>query len=346
MFVRQSWYVAAWADEIEPGKMLSRVLLGDAVLLYRTEAGQAVALEDRCCHRALPLSHGCVIGEKVQCGYHGLVFDTQGVCVQVPGQARVPPNARVRRYEVVEQDHLLWIWMGDEGRGDASAIPRHRWHDDTGWAWVKDRYLVRANYQLITDNLMDLTHVGYVHGRTIGGTPQAHSEAETTLKATEDGVKVLRWMPNSVPPPAYTEAHKFNTERVDRWMEIEFFPPSLVRIHTGAVDAGTGVPEGRNEGGTAFMGLNVQTPETETTTHYFWSGARSHGPGAPANPEQLRKSLEITFAEDKVVVEAQQVSLDLRPDAPLVMIATDAGMVRARRLVSARLEREGSAATG
>ncbi len=345
MFVRQSWYVAAWADEIEPGRMLSRVLLGDAVLLYRTEAGHAVALEDRCCHRALPLSHGRVIGEQVQCGYHGLVYDSRGRCVKVPGQERVPPAACVRRYELVEQDHLLWIWMGDEGQARPAEIPRHPWHDDAGWAWVKDRYLVRANYQLITDNLMDLTHVGYVHGRTIGGTPQAHSEADNTVKATANGVKVLRWMPDSVPPPAYTAAHKFNTERVDRWMEIEFFPPSTVRIHTGAVDAGTGAPEGRREGGTAFMGLNVQTPETATTTHYFWSGALSQTPERPANCPQLHASLATTFAEDRVVVEAQQISLELRPDAPLVKIASDGGMVRARRLVSALIERESGRAS-
>jgi vanillate O-demethylase monooxygenase subunit len=122
-------------------------------------------------------------------------------------------------------------------------------------------------------------------------------------------------------------------------MEIDFFAPSTVRIHTGAVDAGTGAREGRREGGFAFMGLNTMTPETESTTHYFWSGANKRQPGAPSGCERLRASLEITFAEDKLVVEAQQKSLERQPE-PLVMIASDAGMVRARRLVSMRLEVE------
>ncbi|MBL0421936.1 aromatic ring-hydroxylating dioxygenase subunit alpha [Ramlibacter sp. AW1] len=340
MFVRQSWYVAAWADEIGPGGMLARTLLGDAVMLYRTGEGRAGALEDRCCHRGLPLSHGRVLGDRIECGYHGLVFDARGACVKVPGQDRIPPNARVRHYEVVEQDHLLWIWMGDEGRADPARIPRHPWHDDPAWEWVKDRYPIAANYQLITDNLMDLTHVGYVHGRTIGGTPQAHSQAQTTVKETEQGVRVERWMLDSIPPPTYTAACRFNTERVDRWMEIDFFAPSTVRIHTGAVDAGTGATEGRRDGGFAFLGLNTMTPETESSTHYFWSGANKRQPGGPSGCDRLRASLEVTFGEDKVVVEAQQKSLERQPE-PLVMIASDAGMVRARRLVQAMLQAQG-----
>lgn len=338
MFVHNSWYVGAWSDEIGPGGLLARTLLGERVVFYRLSDGSLAALEDRCCHRGLPLSMGCVRGDQLQCGYHGLTFDRDGICVHVPGQERVPPAARVRRFEVVEQDHLVWIWMGEEGRADAAAIVRHPWHDDPAWMWVKDRYLVHANYQLITDNLMDLTHVGYVHGRTIGGTPQAHSEAEATTTGTDRGVKVVRWMLDSIPPPAYTAAHQFKTERVDRWMEIEFFAPCTVRIYTGAVDVNTGATAGRRDGGFAFMGLNVQTPETEASTHYFWSGA-GNKPGVPAARARLLESLQITFAEDKVIVEAQQASLDARP-GPLVMIGSDAGMMRARRLVGAMVETE------
>lgn len=339
MFVRQSWYVAAWADEIEAGQMLARTLLGQPVLLYRTDSGVVHALEDRCCHRALPLSMGCVQGDQVQCGYHGLVFEPSGACVRIPGQERIPSSARVRSYKVLEQDALVWIWMGDAERADPTQAPRHPEHQNPNWVWVKDRYRIEANYQLITDNLMDLTHVGYVHGRTIGGTPQAHSQAEQTVAETEGGVKVARFMPDSVPPPAYTAAHQFGTPRVDRWMDMDFTAPSTVRIHTGAVDTGTGAREGHREGGFAFVGFNTQTPETETSTRYFWSGARYQHPGQTVNQEQLRQSLSTTFAEDKVVVEAQQRALTQQAE-PLVMIGTDTGMVRARRRVSALLAQE------
>lgn len=347
MFVKNAWYMAAWADEVkaEAGPLLQRTLLGKPVVFYRTTDGTAVALEDRCCHRGLPLSHGCVVGDELQCGYHGLVFDRRGLCVKVPGQERIPPAARVRAYPLVEQDHVLWIWMGDAERADPADIPRHPWHDDPAWAWIKDHYMIQANYQLITDNLMDLTHVGYVHGRTIGGTPQAHSEAESQTKRTERGVRVERWMMNSVPPPAYTAGHSFGTDRVDRWLEVEFFPPAMVRVHTGAVDTGTGAREGNRSGGFAFMGFNLETPETESSTHYFWSGARTLNKAtADQVREGLRQSLTVTFAEDKVVVEAQQKSIEADPQAPLVMIASDAGMVQARRIIDQMLKEEAAPA--
>ena len=343
MFVYNAWYLGAWADEVKPQGLLGRVLLERPVVFYRAEDGTAYALEDRCCHRGLPLSHGCVVGNQLQCGYHGLVYDRKGSCVSVPGQERIPTQARVKSYPVVEQDHMLWIWMGDPSLANPEAIVRHPWHDDPDWTWIKDRYAIKANYQLITDNLMDLTHVGYVHRGTIGGTPQAHSEADTKTTRSDTGVHVARWMMNSVPPPAYVAGHKFNTPTVDRWMEIEFVPPAAVRIHTGAKDANTGAREGDRKGGFAFMGLNLQTPETEGSTHYFWSGARTSPRDEAAQSQirqQLLKSLPITFAEDKLIVEAQQVSID-RPDgAPLVLIASDAGLVHARRLVEALVDKE------
>lgn len=341
MFVMNAWYMGAWADEVKAGELLARKLLNKPVLFYRLEDGGVAALEDRCCHRALPLSHGCVVGDQVQCGYHGLVFDRSGACVKVPGQARIPSSAKVASYPVVEIDQIVWVWLGDPAQADEALVPRHPIHGDPAWAWVKDRYLIQANYQLITDNLMDLTHVGYVHTRTIGGTPEAHSDAETTTTRLERGVRVERWMMDSVPPPAYTAAHTFGTPRVDRWMEIEFIAPSVVRIHTGAVDTGTGAREGHRSGGFSFVGLNLQTPETESSTHYFWSGARNSKPEHhAATRASLLSSLPQTFGEDKVVVEAQQVAMDENPDAPLVMIVSDAGLVQSRRLVTEMIAQE------
>ena len=342
--VRNSWYVGAWADELARGTLLGRTILGEPVLFYRGANGEVAAIEDRCCHRGLPLHHGNVIGDTVQCGYHGLVYDRTGACVKVPGQDRIPPAAKVRSYPVFEQDAIVWIWTGDPAAADPKSIVRHPWHGDAKWSWTKDRYLVASNYLLISDNLMDLTHVGYVHTKTIGGTPEAHSNAEMKTIRSANGVKVSRWMLNSIPPPAYTQAVKFTKERVDRWMEIEFFPASVIRIHTGATDAGTGAYEGKRDGGFGFMGLNAMTPETEHTTHYFWSGAHNYAVGNAEMTQRLRKSLEVTFGEDKVVVESQYAALRANPDAPMVMIAADAGMVAARKLVEDLINRERRAA--
>ena len=132
MFVTNVWYVAAWDDEI--GRQpLARRLLNEPVVLYRGSDGGPIALEDRCCHRHLPLHKGEIEGDNIQCGYHGLTFDRHGQCISIPGQTTVPPGAQVRSYPVVERDRWIWIWMGDPKRADTAPIPAFHWLTDPSW---------------------------------------------------------------------------------------------------------------------------------------------------------------------------------------------------------------------
>jgi vanillate O-demethylase monooxygenase subunit len=167
MFLRNYWYVAAYDHELAP-RPFRRIVLGEPIVLYRIEDGTPVALEDRCAHRHLPLSMGKVVADTLQCHYHGLRYDRNGVCVRVPGQELVPRSARVKSYPVVERYHWLWIWMGDPALADADKIPDYHWFDDPNWG-AKGEYLhVNSNWQLIVDNLLDLTHLAFVHETTIG----------------------------------------------------------------------------------------------------------------------------------------------------------------------------------
>ena len=109
-YLTNRWYVAAWAEEIGDAP-LARMIMDKPIVFYRTAGGVPVALADRCCHRALPLSMGQVIGDEIRCGYHGLRFDATGQCVDVPGQSTIPPDARVASYPVVERHRMVWIWM-------------------------------------------------------------------------------------------------------------------------------------------------------------------------------------------------------------------------------------------
>src|SRR5579859_7388912 len=120
-FLRNQWYVAAEADEVTRTP-LGRLLLGEPVVMFRREDGKAVALEDRCCHRRAPLSKGKVIGDLIECGYHGFTFDASGACVRIPGQDRVPPSIGVKAYPLVEQHGYLWIWMGARAKADPALI--------------------------------------------------------------------------------------------------------------------------------------------------------------------------------------------------------------------------------
>ena len=342
MFIRNAWYIAAWADELKE-KPLARRICNDPVVLFRNQRGQAAALVDRCCHRSAPLSLGAVVAGNLQCGYHGLTFDSSGACVTIPGQSQISATARVRSYPVVEKDQLLWIWMGEAARADASRIVDFPYHNDNaGWPNKHDCYRINANYMLMVDNLVDLTHLGYLHGKTVGGNPSAHVNAEMNTDRTPTGIKFTRWMRNSVPPPSYVKAAGFQG-RVDRWQEFEWVAPSSILQWTGAADVGIGAYEGAREGGFQFRLFHGLTPETETTCFYFWSCANGYRQNEPEATEQLYREIAPTFVEDKEMVEAQQARLCEFGEQGLVNIVSDTNRVIMRRFIERLIAEESGA---
>ena len=221
MFIRNAWYVAAWGDEIGTTP-LARRICNEPVVLYRDQQNRAAALLDMCCHRGAPLHIGKVVERGLECGYHGLIFDRSGACVHVPGQDHILERTRVRSFPVVEQDAFIWIWMGDPAKADPGQIVRWPYHNDAvNWPHKHTMYPIKAAAMLMVDNLMDLTHLGYVHVSTIGGNPSQHVEAKMDVERTPHGVRFTRWMLNSVPPPTYVKAVGFQG-RIDRCQRFEF----------------------------------------------------------------------------------------------------------------------------
>jgi vanillate O-demethylase monooxygenase subunit len=199
---------------------------------------------------------------------------------------------------------------------------------------------------LMVDNLVDLTHLGYLHAKTVGGNPAAHVSAEMKTDHTATGLKFTRWMRNSVPPPSYVKAAGFQG-RVDRWQEFEWVAPSSVLQWTGAADVGTGAYEevngGKRESGFQFRLFHGLTPETETSCFYFWSVANGYRQNEPEATEQLYREIAPTFVEDKDMVEAQQARLSELGEPGLVNIVSDANRVIMRRFIERQLERENGA---
>ena len=192
MFLRNYWYVAALDEEVRD-RPLGRTILGEPVVLFRTADGALHAFEDRCPHRQLPLSMGKIVGDALQCHYHGLRFDGSGKCVRVPGQDHIPQNARVRTYPVVERYRWIWIWMGDPALADPAQICDFHWLQDPDWG-AKPSYLhVEANWQLVVDNLLDLTHLAFVHETTIGNMALVEHAAVKVQRAPNK-VLVTRWI--------------------------------------------------------------------------------------------------------------------------------------------------------
>jgi len=344
MFIRNAWYVAAWSDEIS-ATPLARRICGEPVVLFRDAEGQPAALLDMCCHRGAPLHLGKVEADGIVCGYHGLVFDRTGRCVRIPGQDQIPDRARVRSFPVVEQDGFIWIWPGDAAKADQAGIVRFPWHNDAeNWPNKHTLYPIKSAAMQMIDNLMDLTHLGYVHVSTIGGNPMTHVAAKMDTVRTPLGLKFTRWMLNSVPPPTYVRAVGFQG-RIDRVQMFEFVAPGCVLQFSGADEAGAyrngDAAPGRVESSTLrFRLFHGLTPETGTSCHYFWSTLNGFRPQDPAATDALFREIAGAFDEDRTVVEAQQRRLSELGEGALVDIRTDSARLHMRRTMERLLAEE------
>jgi vanillate O-demethylase monooxygenase subunit len=342
MFLRNYWYVAAAEEEVQD-KPLGRTILGEPLVFARGEDGAVMAFEDRCAHRHLPLSMGKMVGNMLQCHYHGLRYDKTGKCVRVPGQDHIPMNARVKSFPVVERYRWVWVWMGDPVLADPDKITDFHWFSDPAWG-AKHSYLhVQANWQLIVDNLLDLTHLAFVHETTIGNMALVE-HAAVKVQRSPNGVLVTRWTIDQPAPPTFVKVGGF-TGNVDRWQMIDYAPPAFLRLDVGATPTGTGAPEGRRVGGISMRNLNAITPETETTSHYFWGQAHDFEPNNAEMTEKVFQQIRTAFLEDVAVFTAQQRSMELHPGAPQVDINADSGVIQARRIID-RLRTEEQAAAG
>jgi len=351
MFLRNAWYVGAWDHEVESGNPFGRIVLNEPVVFFRQPDGSVAALEDRCCHRHFPLHRGRVVDDKLECGYHGLQFDRAGTCVRIPGQTGVPAGVRVRSYPVVEKYHWVWVWMGDPELADPATVTDFHWLDDAAWRAKGTVFRVESSYQLIIENLLDLSHLSFVHRSTIGNAATAE-QAEVEVARTADAVTVTRWMIDTPPPPTYVKAGGF-TGNVDRWQIIHFTPPGFVRLDVGAMDTGKGAPqlkhgafasEGRMAGGIEMRNLNAITPESEKTCHYFWAQAHNFMIDRPEVTELLFEQVNEAFHQDWEVFENQQKWIDLAPHAPRINVRADAGQIQSIRLLEEAIQKEADAA--
>uniref|UniRef100_B0T3Q9 Vanillate monooxygenase n=1 Tax=Caulobacter sp. (strain K31) TaxID=366602 RepID=B0T3Q9_CAUSK len=321
-YLQDAWYQAAFAREIGD-KPLARTLLDVPIVLYRS-AGKVVALHDRCPHRFAPLSMGALRDGQIICGYHGVGFGDDGRCVHNPHGA-LPRAMRVRAYPVVERHTVVWIWMGDTRKADPALIPDLSFIDETPETARICFYIpTAANYRLVVDNLMDLSHADYLHPTSLGGV-MTGAEASTELAA--DGV-VNTWINRNCLAPARFHARVPPPQRADAWTEATWRAPAIMVIGTALAPAGE--PRRRED---EIWALHSMTPETASTTHYFVCGTRGERLDDVEYSERLRGMLANAFInEDKPMLEAQQARMggaslsSLRP----VLLAVDAGAMQAR----------------
>jgi phenylpropionate dioxygenase-like ring-hydroxylating dioxygenase large terminal subunit len=335
-FIRNQWYTAATSAEVGE-KPLARTVCDEPLVIFRGQDGNVAVLTDRCPHRKAPLSSGDVVGNDIQCGYHGIRFAADGACTRVPGDVPIGRNFRARSFPVREAHGLIFVWLGESSLADPALIPDFSENVKPGWTGVHGTLYVRASYQLLIDNILDLTHVVFVHKTTLAG----GGVAETPLEVEIDGdvVRAQRLMRNVDTAPIYKAARNLHG-KIDRWQFLEFRPPIYARITLGAREAGSEVPFGTP----THIVLNSFTPESERTTHYFWSTVRSWGLDDAKVSKIYKDMTDLAFAEDARIVESQQALIDSDTSgAPLVSLAFDRAGLGARRIIKRKLEEEAAA---
>jgi phenylpropionate dioxygenase-like ring-hydroxylating dioxygenase large terminal subunit len=351
MWLRNCWYVIAWDHEIpaaDDPKLFTRTVLGDPVLVYRTGRGEVVALEDRCCHRHAPLSVGRREGDCVRCGYHGLKFDAHGHCVEAPGIEIVPVKACVHRYPVAVRNRWVFVWMGDPAQADTALLPDNFSCDHPDWKHKPGYLHYDTPYLLICDNLLDFSHLSYVHEKSLGGSTriaQSRPVIEPVPGANPDwpqmGIKVSRHVSDVPAPPFYQRFRAFDTH-LDRWFVYEFLLPGTLLMHSGGRPTGA-APD---TPGTSVRLHSCQTltPETAHTTHYFFHHSHPAGEGDDSVTESIYNSLIGAFNEDRDMITAQHRNIELNPTRPMMPLAMDTALIQFRRLLESRVRAEHSAA--
>jgi len=323
-YVRNAWYLAAWAEEVPAGGFLARTLLSRKWLLWREREGGWAMIEDRCPHRFVPLSRGRFEGGRMTCGYHGLAFDGSGACVHNPF-GDPPPGARVASLPVVEAHGGLWFWPGDPERADPAAIPDFAFID-AGPPIERAAYVMAVNYELIADNLLDLSHAEFLHVESFGTNGSLFSHGGHSVVQDDSGAVWNKWDMTGAPPPGWAEPLVGAGGAVDQSLHMRWHAPASLALfiemrRTG--EAAPLVPPMANP--------HILTPETQDSTHYFFT----HPPGEAEAAQARRVFLE----EDEPMIAAQVEAMagaDFWDCRPLILPSDKAAVLARRKLMQLR----------
>lgn len=334
-YIRNCWYMAAWSSEVGEAPM-RRVLFETPVVLYRREDGGVAALVDRCPHRFAPLSAGTREGDALVCPYHGLTFSADGACIHNPFSSTIPTGARVRSFPVAERDGIVWLWPGDRDAMTPETIPDFSalWIEGHGGP-IEGHLPLAAEYQFGTDNLMDLSHIEFVHKGSFAGAGVIFAGSHSVIEQG-DRLHSNWWMPN-VPAPSHTFGIYDRGMPCDHWLEMRWDPPASMYLQIGSCPAG-----GERAQGVIAHQMHVLTPAEAGSAHYFWATSRNAPPSAQGDAF-LKTMLEDAFvSEDKPIIEAAYANIgtsdfwDLQP----LYLGVDNGGTRARRKIQALINRE------
>lgn len=331
--------MVAYSHEVTRA-LFGTTVLGQKIVLYRTEAGEVVALSGLCPHRMFPLELSRVVGDTVQCGYHGFRFDPTGRCVEVPSQPE-PSPATLRAFPVIEHGGTVWLWTGEPERADPALLPDLSAIGLGAAGWGVEhhpRALLKGRYTLLIDNLLDLSHASFLHETTI---PRADAVARTPyeLVATERSIN-LRRVGRGIPSNPFLKLlFPEHDGSVDQSFDAEYLGPALIRTGGLSTKSVTGEPLG------TLNFIHAITPETPTSVHYFVITARDFRPDDQAITAMNYKMGTAIQPQDTLAIEAIEAALSSGQPLPAeVSCKADVGAIQVRRRLEAQIQAEGRGA--
>jgi vanillate O-demethylase monooxygenase subunit len=330
-YPKKCWYVAATCDEIAESPLARRVL-GEDVVLWRGVSGDVTAFENRCAHRAFPLSHSTVDGDRLVCGYHGCTYDTLGQCVYTPTQPHVPTGMTVRVFPVVEEPPFVWIWLGPPAVAAGSQRPDMPWINDPAWTTLSSTWKVNANYMMVHEHYLDFSFAPILHRRDVP--PEIESmPAFNDIEVSETTVSYTRVLPDA--PLAEWEAEVTGLDRGHTYKRREggtFVSPAMHRQYWEITTAN----------GEAYTTTRTHaiTPETETSTHVFVQSSRNYATDRGVVTAYLRPFLDEVFQRDMSILEMASNHSGYDRWRGGVEFQADAAILRARRIVGVMLAKE------
>jgi len=339
-FLRNAWYLVTWTSDLPKRDLIAITVMDQPIVLFRPESGGWAALEDICCHRLVPLSLGRREQDCIRCMYHGLKFDADGHCVEIPGEEHVSPAVRVRAYAARECRGALWVWMGRPEFADVAQIPLIPGMDQPSYDVACSFIDIECNASLIWDNLNDLSHVPFVHSSSFAGNDPVviasmlAGEQEMEREVTERGVRSTKWHAH--------RSHAFLSQPCDDFLTAEFIAPGALLMTTRSYKVGTKGPIAGALPEAELLWLRVAsqvvTPVSETRSRIFFTMGNWR-----ESKELLDRQMsvaEAALAEDKRFMDAQQAMMDRMPHRTPMSLSMDVGVVRFRAVMKRLREME------
>jgi phenylpropionate dioxygenase-like ring-hydroxylating dioxygenase large terminal subunit len=329
--IKNCWYVLDRSEEVG-SELKNRMIINQDLVYFRTAEGLVTALQNRCAHRCFPL-HRSTLHENdtIQCGYHGLTYNADGKCVQIPSAMDLNPSfISVQKYPVVERTPMIWVWAGDADKADESLIPKYNWINEENWGYGGGYYHVKGNYLAIHENLMDITHFQYLHGAALGTPKHAEAIIEVTVEGnTVDNYRVNEGEPV---PELHKKATGLNDVPITRHAHSIFVNPGF-HDAVGLFEDKQGSNNGRIEYSPHI--LHFMTPETQYTSHYWWLFARDFAAPDAKLDQWYSDVTGQVFEEDIDAVEwiEDQWANDKRPGFSESHVPSDEGALKMRKIV-------------